>query len=92
LRSILADKVSENDNGAHDNTSFSMSLASKCAEVVRNIFYESEKQVGYSWILGKKLASDDALEVENLVYQLDPVILSRDTTNRGRCSLYARRD
>ena len=54
-----------------------MSLASKCAEVVRNIFYESEKRVGYSWILGKKLASGDALEMENLVYQLDPVIMPR---------------
>ncbi len=87
LRSILADLVSEvhsgeENNHAHDNT-FSMRLATKCAEVVKNIFYESEKRVGYSWILGKKLASGDAMEVENLVDRLEPVILSEMQSNVG---------
>ena len=87
LRSILANLVSTNDSGggdinANDNT-FSMRLATKCAAVVKNIFYESEKRVGYSWILGKKLASGDALEVENLVNQLEPVILSEMQLNVG---------
>ncbi len=87
LRSILADLVSENESGegnnhVHHNT-FSTRLATKCAEVVKNIFYESEKRVGYSWILGKKLASGDAMEVENLVDQLKPVILSEMQSNVG---------
>eukprot|EP00571_Detonula_confervacea_P002983 CAMPEP_0172313258 /NCGR_PEP_ID=MMETSP1058-20130122/19855_1 /TAXON_ID=83371 /ORGANISM="Detonula confervacea, Strain CCMP 353" /LENGTH=330 /DNA_ID=CAMNT_0013026881 /DNA_START=71 /DNA_END=1063 /DNA_ORIENTATION=+ len=84
LRGILAN-LSEGDIGAligaseeedTNNNSFSAKLAQKCAGVVRNIFEESEKRVGYSWILGKKLASGDALEVEKLVDELQPVILS----------------
>lgn len=77
LRSILAKLVDSGEGvtDANDNT-FSVRLATKCAEVVKSIFYESEKRVGYSWILGKKLASGDALEVENLIDQLQPVILS----------------
>lgn len=54
--------------------SFSMKLARKCAGAVRNIFEESEQRVGYSWILGKKLASGDAMEVERLVDEMTPII------------------
>jgi len=77
LRSILA-KLVDSGEGVTDanNNTFSVRLANQCAEVVKRIFYESEKRVGYSWILGKKLASGDALEVENLIDQLQPVILS----------------
>lgn len=74
LRNILAN-LSEGTNGSHDN-SFAARLAQKCADVVRNIFQESERRVGYSWILGKKLASGDSLELDNFVHQLQPVILS----------------
>lgn len=80
LRGILAN-LSEDGIGASEEedsnyNSFSARLAQKCAEVVRNVFEQSEKRVGYSWILGKKLASGDALEVEKLVDELQPVILS----------------
>lgn len=55
--------------------SFSMKLARKCAGIVKNIFEESEKRVGYSWILGKKLAGGDAMELEKLVNEMHPIIL-----------------
>jgi hypothetical protein len=66
----------EDDNSTNTNTTFSATLAEKCANIIGNIFTQSEKRVGYSWILGKKLASGDRLEVDNLIDQLQPVILS----------------
>lgn len=71
--------VSDKDN----NISFSERLAQKCANIVHNIFEQSEKRVGYSWILGKKLASGDALELEKLVDELRPIILSEIQTVVG---------
>ena len=55
--------------------SFSSRLAKKFADTVRSMFQESERWVGYSWILGKKLASGDALELDNLTKNLQPVFL-----------------
>ncbi|KAL3822847.1 hypothetical protein ACHAXA_006211 [Cyclostephanos tholiformis] len=74
LRNILAN-LSEGTNGSRDD-SFAVKLAQKCADAVRSIFQESERRVGYSWILGKKLASGDTLELHNIVDQLQSVILS----------------
>jgi hypothetical protein len=56
--------------------SFSMSLATKCANVVRKLFQESERKVGYSWILGKKFAVGDELVLSNLIENLHSVILT----------------
>jgi len=85
LRGILATLSSEGsvnneqdeaeDDSSPTNT-FSANLAEKCANIIGNIFTQSEKRVGYSWILGKKLANGDRLEVDNLIDQLQPVILS----------------
>ena len=86
LRGILATLSSEGsimnseqgeaeDDNSNTNT-FSAKLAEKCANIIGNIFTQSEKRVGYSWILGKKLANGDRLEVDNLIDQLQPVILS----------------
>ena len=91
LRNILAN-LSEGVNTKDDegvdynssgNNSFSARLAQKCADVVRDIFEQSEKKVGYSWILGKKLASGDSLEFEKLIEKLHPVILSDIQTAVG---------
>jgi len=73
-----------NSNGeettAHDinnnNNIFSMTLAEKCAEVVQRMFEESEKKAGYGWILGRKLATRDSLESDNLVDELQSVIVT----------------
>jgi hypothetical protein len=67
--------IGSRELAAHDD-SFAARLAKKCADAVRNIFQDSERRAGYSWILGKKLASGDALELDKLVDQLQPVILS----------------
>ncbi|KAL7537744.1 hypothetical protein ACHAXR_008030 [Thalassiosira sp. AJA248-18] len=80
LRNLLAN-LSEEETGSdevdtNNGNSFSARLAQKCVGVVRQIFEESEKQVGYSWILGKKLAGGDALELEKLGLELQPIILS----------------
>jgi hypothetical protein len=79
LRNILANlsegTIGSRESGENDH-SFAARLSKKCADAVRNIFQESERRVGYSWILGKKLASGDTLELDNLVGQLQPVILS----------------
>lgn len=56
--------------------SFSMSLATKCANVVRKLFQESERKVGYSWILGKKFAVGDEIVLTNLIEKLHAVILT----------------
>jgi len=84
LRGILATLSSEGsvnneqDEAEDDNSTntFSAKLAEKCANIIGNIFTQSEKRVGYSWILSKKLASGDRLEVDNVIDQLQPVILS----------------
>lgn len=81
LRGILAGMCegtvgSSEDITDDDNDSFAARLARKCAGVVRDTFEESEKRAGYSWILGKKLASGDSLELGKLVDGLRPVILS----------------
>lgn len=89
LRNILADLSDcggKDGTDATGTTSFSTKLAGKCAEVIKNIFCESEKRAGYSWILGKKLASGDALEVENLVDQLQPVIISEIQSTVGNAA------
>jgi hypothetical protein len=72
-----------NDDDGDDATttnnyinSFSMSLATKCANVVRTLFQESERKVGYSWILGKKFAVGDELVLSNLIENLHSVILT----------------
>eukprot|EP00578_Thalassiosira_sp_NH16_P015442 CAMPEP_0181126128 /NCGR_PEP_ID=MMETSP1071-20121207/27443_1 /TAXON_ID=35127 /ORGANISM="Thalassiosira sp., Strain NH16" /LENGTH=357 /DNA_ID=CAMNT_0023211667 /DNA_START=17 /DNA_END=1090 /DNA_ORIENTATION=+ len=62
-----------NDDGGD---SFPAKLARKCAGVVRRIFEESEKRAGYSWILGRKLAGGDAVELERLADELYPVVLA----------------
>lgn len=73
-----ADAGGEADGGddGDDGSSFSAGLARNCAMVVRRIFEDSERKAGYSWILGKRLASGDALEMEKLEDELRPVILS----------------
>lgn len=92
LRGLLAtlSKEEEEDNNnnatdsngeettAHNNNNniFSMTLAEKCAEVVRRMFTESEKKAGYGWILGRKLATRDSLESDNLIDELQSVILT----------------
>ncbi len=88
LRGILAalseidGKDEDKDKGMEDELvgtkkdSFSFELSQKCADVVRQIFAQSEKRVGYSWILGRKVASGDAMEMERLVDEFQPLILS----------------
>ena len=79
LRNILANlsegTIGTRESGANDD-SFAARLAKKCADAVRITFQDSERRAGYSWILGKKLASGDALELDKLVHQLQSVILS----------------
>jgi len=75
LRGLLATLSREETSS--DNTSqniFTMTLAEKCADVVRKMFEESEKRAGYGWILGRKLASRDSLEAENLVEEIQTVV------------------
>ncbi|KAL7500412.1 hypothetical protein ACHAWT_008886 [Skeletonema menzelii] len=75
LRSLLATLSKEettSDNVSHNI--FTMTLAEKCADVVRKMFEESEKKAGYGWILGRKLASGDSLETENLVEEIQTVV------------------
>ena len=75
LRGLLATLSREETTS--DNTShniFTMTLAEKCADVVRKMFEESEKRAGYGWILGRKLASRDSLEAENLVEEIQTVV------------------
>ncbi len=79
LRHILANLSKGNmddiESGINKD-SFSSRLAKKCADTVRSMmFQESERRVGYSWIIGKKLATGDALELDNLTENLHPVIL-----------------
>lgn len=83
LLAIMSEKNAIVGEGGDDeevddtiDNSFSARLAQKCAGIVRQIFEASEKRVGYSWILGKKLASGDALELEKLTDELQPIILS----------------
>ena len=75
LRGLLATLSKEettSDNVSHNI--FTMTLAEKCADVVRKMFEESEKRAGYGWILGRKLASRDSLEAENLIDKIQTVV------------------
>lgn len=75
LRGLLATLSKEeatSDNVSHNI--FTMTLAEKCADVVRKMFEESEKRAGYGWILGRKLASRDSLEAENLIDEIQTVV------------------
>ena len=74
LSNLSQGNVDDCESGTNDD-SFSLRLAKKCADAVRSIFQESERRVGYSWILGKKLASGDALELDTLTNKLHLVIL-----------------
>lgn len=87
LLATLSKEEEDNDNNATDsngeenahnknNNTFSMTLAEKSAEVVRRMFEESEKKAGYGWILGRKLATRDSLESDNLIDELQSVILT----------------
>ena len=68
----LSREETTSDNASHNI--FTMTLAEKCADVVRKMFEESEKRAGYGWILGRKLASRDSLEAENLVEEIQTVV------------------
>jgi len=72
LLAILSKEETTSDNVSHNI--FTMTLAEKCADVVRKMFEESEKKAGYGWILGRKLASGDSLETENLVEEIQTVV------------------
>ena len=87
LLATLSKEEEDNNNATHsngeettahnnNNNIFSMTLAEKCAEVVRRMFEESEKKAGYGWILGRKLATRDSLESDNLIDELQLVILT----------------
>lgn len=88
LRGLLATLSKEEDSATdsngeettphnnNNNNIFSMTLAEKCAEVVRRMFENSEKKAGYGWILGRKLATRDSLESDNLIDELQSVILT----------------
>lgn len=87
LRNILANLSEEGTTSGTEcnelsgttvttNYSFSMSLATKCANGVRKLFQESERKVGYSWILGKKFAAGDELVLTNLIVNLHSVIIT----------------
>ena len=85
LRGLLA-TLSKEDDGTSDNESdniFIKTLAEKCSDVVRKLFEESEKRAGYGWILGRKLASRDSLETENLVEELQAVVSTEINTVIG---------
>ena len=76
LRGLLA-TLSKEETTSDNNVSyniFTMTLAEKCADVVRKMFEESEKKAGYGWILGRKLASRDSLETESLVEEIQTVV------------------
>ena len=79
LRGLLATLSKENDDNNEEtnnnnNNIFAMTLAEKCAEIVRRMFEESDKKAGYGWILGRKLATKDSLETETLIDELQTVI------------------
>jgi len=76
LRGILAELSRESSGDGHERATFASAAASRCAEIVRDRFSDSEKRAGYSWILGKKLASGDSAEMDNLSERLGPAILS----------------
>ena len=71
------------EDSGEQPTTFSLTLSQKCAEAVRRIFEQSEKKVGYSWILGRKIPMGDAMEVERLVDELQPVVLTEIKTVVG---------
>jgi hypothetical protein len=42
--------------------SFAMSVSERCTQAVGEIFAQSDKRPGYTWILARKLASGDVME------------------------------
>ena len=74
LRGILAELSRESSGDGR--ATFASAAASRCVDIVRERFTDSEKRAGYSWILGKKLASGDSVEMDNLSERLGPAILS----------------
>lgn len=89
LRGILS-KLSAGDAKPGDvevgGGNFSKTLARKCAGLVQEMFQESERRVGYSWILGKKLASADSMELQRLVDDLCPLILTEIQSEVGEAA------
>ena len=50
------------DNEEYEARTFVMSVSEKCTQAVGDIFAQSDRRPGYTWILARKLASGDAME------------------------------
>lgn len=65
----------ENDNEQIvGNKSFAYSLSEKCTQAIGELFAQSDRRPGYTWILARKLASGDAMESSRVTDAIQQII------------------
>jgi hypothetical protein len=66
------DDYSQKDN--EPQTSFAMYLSEKCTRTIGDIFADSDKRPGYTWIMARKLASGDNMESSRFTNAIQQII------------------
>lgn len=67
------DNEDDNENSA-DNTSFANQLSEKCTLAIGEVFAQSDRRPGYTWILARKLASGDAMESSRVTDAIQQIV------------------
>ncbi|KAL3782685.1 hypothetical protein HJC23_002585 [Cyclotella cryptica] len=88
------DKEQHNDHQQNHPPSFSLALSEKCTAAIQSLFAQSDTQPGYTWIMGRKLASSDPMESARLTHVLREIIARelRDAVGNAVWSAEERRN
>jgi hypothetical protein len=70
------DAQDNNNDGSSQQTngSFALSLSEKCTKAIAEIFANSDKRPGYTWIMACKLSSGDIMETSRFVHAIRQII------------------
>ena len=72
-------EATETDNGDDNedltvHKSFAIQLSEKCTRAIGEIFAQSDRRPGYTWILARKLASGDAMESSRVTDAIQQIV------------------
>ena len=79
----ICDIEDADKDGNENNESFAMSVAEKCTAAVGDIFSDSDRKPGYTWILARKLASGDAMESSRVADAIRQIVTEELRRNVG---------
>lgn len=71
---VVDSDTEQDEEAAHPEQTFAMSVSEKCTRAIGDIFADSDKRPGYTWILARKLASGDIMESSRVTDAIRQII------------------